>query len=52
VASRFTYPPAFHAFIVAEQPGAVLTRVGLSVTPLHRLADIHFHFSTAFDGEG
>jgi putative intracellular protease/amidase/ribosome-associated toxin RatA of RatAB toxin-antitoxin module len=39
VASRFTDPPAFHGFTVAEQPGPVLTRGGLSVNPHHRLAD-------------
>ena len=39
VASRFTDPPAFHVFTVAEKPGPVLTRGGLSVNPHHRLAD-------------
>jgi putative intracellular protease/amidase len=39
VANRFTEPPAFHVFTVAEKPGPVLTRGGLSVNPHHRLAD-------------
>src|SRR5215472_4637216 len=39
VAYRFTDPPAFHVFTVAERPGPVLTRGGLSVNPRHRLAD-------------
>jgi transcriptional regulator GlxA family with amidase domain len=39
VANAFTDPPAFHVFTVAERPGPVLTRGGLSVNPLHRLAD-------------
>ena len=39
VANRFTDPPAFHVFTVAEKPGPVLTRGGLSVNPHHRLAD-------------
>src|SRR5262245_43825046 len=39
VANRFTDPPAFHVFTVAEKPGPVLTRGGLSVNPLHSLAD-------------
>jgi transcriptional regulator GlxA family with amidase domain len=39
VASHFTEPPAFHVFTVAERPGPVVTRGGLSVNPLHRLAD-------------
>src|SRR5262245_47717390 len=39
VANRFTDPPAFGAFAVAETPGPVLTRGGLSVNPRHRLAD-------------
>jgi transcriptional regulator GlxA family with amidase domain len=39
VAKRFTDPPAFHVFTVAEKPGPVLTRGGLSVNPHHRLAD-------------
>ena len=39
VANRFTDPPAFRVFAVAERPGPVLTRGGLSVNPLHRLAD-------------
>src|SRR5262245_35208544 len=38
-ASRFTDPPAFHVFTVAEKAGPVLTRGGLSVNPHHRLAD-------------
>ena len=39
VANRFTDPPAFSVFTVAEKPGPVLTRGGLSVNPHHRLAD-------------
>jgi transcriptional regulator GlxA family with amidase domain len=39
VASRFTDPPAFHVFTVAEKPGPVLTRGGLSINPLYRPAD-------------
>src|SRR5260370_40494329 len=39
VANRFTDPPAFQVFTVAEKPGPVLTRGGLSVNPHHRLAD-------------
>src|SRR5215470_17274147 len=39
VANRFTDSPAFHVFTVAERPGPVLTRGGLSVNPHHRLAD-------------
>src|SRR5262245_46400929 len=39
VANRFTDALAFHVFTVAEKPGPVLTRGGLSVNPLHRLAD-------------
>src|SRR6516162_1917155 len=39
VANAFTDPPAFHVFTVAEKPGPVLARGGLSVNPLHRLAD-------------
>jgi transcriptional regulator GlxA family with amidase domain len=39
LANRFTDPPAFHAFTVAERPGPVRTRGGLSVNPSHRLAD-------------
>jgi transcriptional regulator GlxA family with amidase domain len=39
VANRFTDLPAFHVFTVAEKPGPVLTRGGLSVNPHHRLAD-------------
>ena len=39
VASRFTEPPAFNVFTVAEKPGPVLARGGLSVNPHHRLAD-------------
>ena len=37
--NRFTDPPAFHVFTVAEKPGPVLTRGGLSVNPRHGLAD-------------
>jgi transcriptional regulator GlxA family with amidase domain len=39
VASRFTDPPAFNVLTVAEKPGPVVTRGGLSVNPHHRLAD-------------
>ena len=39
VASHFTEPPAFNVFTVAQKPGPVLTRGGLSVNPHHRLAD-------------
>jgi transcriptional regulator GlxA family with amidase domain len=39
VASRFTDLPAFNVFTVAEKPGPVLARGGLSVNPLRRLAD-------------
>ena len=39
VANAFTDPPAFHVFTVAERPGPVLARGGLSVNPHHRLAD-------------
>ena len=39
VASHFTDTPAFHVFTVAEKPGPVLARGGLSVNPHHRPAD-------------
>jgi transcriptional regulator GlxA family with amidase domain len=39
VANRFTDTPAFHVLVVAEKPGPVLARGGLSVNPHHRLAD-------------
>ncbi len=39
VASGFTDPPAFNVVTVAEKPGPVLARGGLSVNPHHRLAD-------------
>src|SRR6516162_6675099 len=39
VANAFTEATAFHVFTVAEKPGPVLTRGGLSVNPHHRLAD-------------
>ncbi len=39
VAGGFTEPPAFHVVTVAEKPGPVVTRGGLSVNPHHRLAD-------------
>src|SRR5215471_13249115 len=39
VANAFTDPPAFHVFTVAERPGPVLARGGLSVNPHHRLPD-------------
>ena len=39
VATRFTGPPAFNVLTVAEKPGPVLTRGGLSVNPHHHLGD-------------
>ena len=39
VADRFTDPPAFNVLTVAEKPGPVQTRGGLSVNPHHRLGD-------------
>jgi transcriptional regulator GlxA family with amidase domain len=39
VASRFTDPPGLNVSTVAQRPGPVLTRGGLSVNPHHRLAD-------------
>src|SRR5258708_7641548 len=39
VANRFTDPPAFNVLIVAEKPGPVVPRGGLSANPPHRLAD-------------
>lgn len=39
VANRFTDSPAFHVFTVAEKPGPVLTRGGLSVNPHKCLAN-------------
>ena len=39
VANRFTDPPAFRVLTVAEKPGPVLTRGGLSANPRRRLAD-------------
>lgn len=39
VASRKTEPAAFDVFTVAEKPGPVLARNGLSVNPRHILAD-------------
>jgi transcriptional regulator GlxA family with amidase domain len=39
VANRFTESPAFAVLIVAENPGPVVTRGGLSVNPHYRLAD-------------
>jgi transcriptional regulator GlxA family with amidase domain len=39
VASRWSDPPAFHVWTVAEQSGLVLARNGLSVQPHHRLLD-------------
>ena len=39
VANAFTDPPAFRVFTVAERPGPVLTRGGLSANPRRRLAD-------------
>src|SRR5690242_16146884 len=43
VANRFTDPPAFSVFTVAEKAGPVLTRGGLSVNPHHRLPDCPRH---------
>jgi putative intracellular protease/amidase/catechol 2,3-dioxygenase-like lactoylglutathione lyase family enzyme len=39
VANRFTDPPAFNVFTVADKPGPILTRGGLSVNPHHSLAN-------------
>lgn len=39
VANRFTEPAAFSVFTVAERPGAVLARGGLSVNPQHHFAE-------------
>jgi len=39
VANRFADPPAFEVVTVAEGPGPVLARGGLSVNPHRRLAD-------------
>jgi predicted metal-dependent HD superfamily phosphohydrolase/putative intracellular protease/amidase len=39
VANRFTDAPALNVVTVAEKPGPVLTRGGLSVNPHHRLPD-------------
>lgn len=39
VASRQTDPPAFNVFTVAERPGLVSARNGLSVNPRHTFAD-------------
>jgi transcriptional regulator GlxA family with amidase domain len=39
VANRFTVPPAFHVFTVAEKPGPVFARGGLTVNLHHCLAD-------------
>ena len=39
VANAFTEPPACHVLTVAEKPGPVLTRAGLSANPRRRLAD-------------
>ena len=39
VANRCTDAPAFHVFTLAEKPGPVLTRGGLSANPRRRLAD-------------
>src|SRR3954453_23873809 len=39
VANRFTDPLAFHVFTVAEKPGPVVARGGLSVNPHHELLD-------------
>ena len=39
VANRFTDSPALNVLTVAEKPGPVLTRGGLSVNPHHLLSD-------------
>ena len=39
VANRFVEPAAFNVFTVAEQPGPVIARNGLSVNPQYRLDD-------------
>jgi transcriptional regulator GlxA family with amidase domain len=39
VASRWAEPPAFNVYTVAERPGPVLAKNGLSVNPHHLLAD-------------
>ncbi len=39
VANRFTDTPAFDVVTIAEKPGPVLTRGGLSVNPHRRLTD-------------
>jgi transcriptional regulator GlxA family with amidase domain len=39
VANRFVDPAAFNVFTLAEKPGPVLTRGGMSVNPRHTLAD-------------
>jgi hypothetical protein len=49
VANAFTDPPAFRAFTVAEKPGPVLTRGGLSANPRRLLADSP---GPAFGGAG
>ncbi len=39
VSNRFTDPPGFHVWTVAEKPGPILARGGLSVNPHHHLTD-------------
>jgi transcriptional regulator GlxA family with amidase domain len=39
VANRLTDPPPFRIFTVAEKPGPILTRGGLSINPHCRLTD-------------
>jgi transcriptional regulator GlxA family with amidase domain len=39
VANRFVEPAAFDVFTVAEKPGPVLAKGGLSVNPKYRLSD-------------
>lgn len=39
VANRFTSPAAFNVFTIAQKPGPVLARNGLSVNPRYRLDD-------------
>lgn len=39
VASRWVKPPAFNVFTVAEKPGPLIAKNGLSINPHHLLAD-------------
>jgi transcriptional regulator GlxA family with amidase domain len=40
VANRFTDAPAFAVVLVAQKPGPILTRGGMSVHPHHTIADV------------